>query len=110
MEGSNLETKAKLFILTSFAMFGLMLNPSVFASDTITDTIEMNQYSHQEETYLIQYRHKTSGKEIVQVFTNKGDYKKRLTELNGSSSHAIDGEKIVRNGQMDMFLTQIEVG
>ena len=100
---------SKLFVLTTFAMFGLMLNPTVFANDVVVDNIEINQYSNQEEFYLIQYKHQNSGQEILQVFTSKKKYEQRLNELKDSSVHSIIDEKMVRNGHVDMYLTDVVI-
>lgn len=100
---------SKLFVITTFAMFGLNLNPTVFANEVITDKVEVNQYSNQQESYLIQYRHKNSGQKILQVFITKDAYQERLKELDSSDSHLIMGERMVRNGFVDLFLTEVEV-
>ena len=108
------KTLSKVYIITTFAMFGLFLQPNVFANENYTISYTdvnqySNQYSNQYETYLIKYRHDKSGQEIVQVFDNKISYQSRLEELSNSSSHLILHENMVRNGHDDMFMSNVIV-
>lgn len=82
------KTLSKVYIITTFAMFGLFLQPNVFANENYTVTYtDVNQYSNQFETYLIKYKHEKSGQEIVQVFD----------------------ENMVRNGHDDMYMNNVIV-
>lgn len=104
------KTLSKMYIITTFAMFGLFLQPNVFASENYTiNYTDVNQYSNQYETYLIKYKHANSGQEIVQVFDDKISYQSRLAELSNSSSHLILNESMVRNGHDDMFMSNVIV-
>ena len=86
----------------------LFRSPVAFASEYKTrDFVEVNQYSGQKETYLIQYEHQKSGQKIVQVFNRKSEYMERLSELNDSYNHHILVESMARNGHDDMFLTRV---
>lgn len=104
------KTLSKMYIITTFAMFGLFLQPNVFASENYTiNYTDVNQYSNQYETYFIKYKHDKSGQEIVQVFDDKVSYQFRLDELSNSSSHLILNESMVRNGHDDMFMSNVIV-
>lgn len=104
------KTLSKVYIITTFAMFGLFLQPNVFANENYTISYtDVNQYSNQFETYLIKYRHEKSEQEIVQVFDDKISYQSRLDELSKSSSHMILHENMVRNGHDDMFMSNVIV-
>lgn len=104
------KTLSKVYIITTFAMFGLFLQPNVFSNENyIISYTDVNQYSNQYETYLIKYKHDKSGQEIVQVFNDKSSYQSRLDELSKSSSHSILNENMVRNGHDDMFMSNVIV-
>ena len=101
---------SKLYIIATFAMFGLFLQPTVFANDSQqVNIVEVNEITKQNEIYLIQYEHKVSGQKIVQVYNTEEEYQLRLEEIRDSDSHIEISKNMVRNGNDDMFLTRIEV-
>ena len=102
---------SKLYIITTFAMFGLSLQPTAFANDVQQlNIVEVNENTKQNQIYLIQYEHKISGQKIVQVYNTEEEYQLRLEEIRDSDSHIDISKNMVRNGNDDMFLTRIEVG
>lgn len=102
---------SKLYIVATFAMFGLFLQPMAFANDTQqVNIVEVNENTKQNEIYLIQYEHKVSGQKIVQVYNTKEEYQLRLDEISDSANHVKVSGNMVRNGNDDMFLTRVEVG
>ena len=101
---------SKLYIITTFAMFGLSLQPTAFANDVQQlNIVEVNENTKQNEIYLIQYEHKVSGQKIVQVYNTKEEYQLRLDEISDSANHVKVSGNMVRNGNYDMFLTRVEV-
>lgn len=102
---------SKLYIIATFAMFGLFLQPTVFANDSQqVNIVEVNEITKQNEIYLIQYEHKVSGQKIVQIYNTKEEYQLRLDEISDSTNHVKVSGNMVRNGNDDMFLTRVEVG
>lgn len=102
---------SKLYIIATFAMFGLSLQPTVFANDSQqVNIVEVNEITKQNEIYLIQYEHKVSGQKIVQVYNTEEEYQLRLNEISDSANHVKVSGNMVRNGNYDMFLTRFEVG
>ena len=102
---------SKLYIIATFAMFGLFLQPTAFANDVQqVNIVEVNDITKQNEIYLIQYEHKVSGQKIVQVYNTKEEYQLRLNEISDSANHFKVSGNMVRNGNYDMFLTRFEVG
>ena len=101
---------SKLYIITTFAMFGLFWQPTAFANDVQQlNIIEVNENTKQNQIYLIQYEHKISGQKIVQVYNTEEEYQLRLEEIRDSDSHIEISKNMVRNGNDDMFLTRVEV-
>ena len=48
---------SKLYIIATFAMFGLFLQPTVFANDSQqVNIVEVNEITKQNEIYLIQLK------------------------------------------------------
>lgn len=102
---------SKLYIVATFAMFGLSLQPTAFANDVQQlDIVEFNENTKQNQIYLIEYKHKVSGQKIVQVYNTEEEYQLRLEEIRDSDNHIEISKNMVRNGNDDMFLTRIEVG
>ena len=102
---------SKLYIIATFAMFGLFLQPTAFANDSQQlNIVEIYENTKQNEIYLIQYEHKVSGQKIVQVYNTKDEYQLRLDEISDSANHFKVSGNMVRNGNYDMFLTRFEVG
>lgn len=108
---TELFTKKRLIL--ALASFGILINPSTIVAyqQSQPDQAEMKrlvlqEFEQRQTKYIIQYDHLLSNQSITQVFDSSITYDKRVKEIEQSQSHSISLRSIVRDDDIDIFITK----
>lgn len=103
----------KKYLITTFALFGVMFSTNTIFANELPSSQSVSNVNvvdpTQKTKYLIEFNGKAIKQPVVQYFQNNADYQSRLTELKQSKVHTITGNTIVRNGNVDLIKTNIEL-